>query len=155
MKAYIGIDHISITNIKYQCLGLGILVFNYQSLMLMEFMPFMVRFLQTWILKDLLGMEGNYQRSQILLEFDAFSRLTGSNVDLILTMDLGVRDAGKLEIKSFFMDLKLEDINAELECLFPRRGKCCPKKYLKSCNTILAKTVLRYRYTQPLIYKFL
>ena len=115
----------------------------------------MVRFLQTWILKDLLGMEGNYQRSQILLEFDAFSRLTGSNVDLILTMDLGVRDAGKLEIKSFFMDLKLEDINAELECLFPRRGKCCPKKYLKSCNTILAKTVLRYRYTQPLIYKFL
>jgi len=71
-------------------------------------------------------------------------RLTGSNVDLILTMDLGVRDAGKLEIKSFFMDLKLEDINAELECLFPRRGKCCPKKYLKSCNTILAKTVLRF-----------
>jgi len=71
-------------------------------------------------------------------------RLSGENVDITLTMDLGVRDAGKLEIKTFFMDLKLEDINAELECLFPRNGKCCPRKYLKSCSTVLAKTVLRF-----------
>jgi len=44
------------------------------------------------------------------------------------------------------MDLliNLDDIHLELECLFPRNGLCCPEKYLKSCNTILAKTVLRF-----------
>ena len=59
-------------------------------------------------------------------------------------MDLGARDNGKLEIKKFDLSLELEDIQAELECLFPRNGRCCPKKYLKSCNTILTKTVLRW-----------
>jgi len=28
--------------------------------------------------------------------------------------------------------------------ILSREGRCCPDKYLKSCNTILAKTVLRF-----------
>ena len=34
----------------------------------------------------------------------------------------------------------LEGIYLEMERLFHR--KCCPKRYLKSCNTILTKTIL-------------
>ena len=70
-------------------------------------------------------------------------RLTGKKVDFTLVMRLGVREGGKIEITSSDLNVELKDIHAELECLFPRRGKCCPRKYLKSCNTILAKTVLR------------
>ena len=29
-----------------------------------------------------------------------------------------------------------------------RNGRCCPRKYLKSCNTILSKTVHRYPFLQ-------
>ena len=71
-------------------------------------------------------------------------RLSGKNADLTIDMSLGAKDNGKLEIKRFDLSLELEDIKAELECLFPRNGKCCPRKYLKSCNTILTKTVLRF-----------
>ena len=70
-------------------------------------------------------------------------RLAGKKVDFTLVMRLGVREGGKIEITSSDLNVELKDIHAELECLFPRRGKCCPRKYLKSCNTILAKTVLR------------
>lgn len=70
-------------------------------------------------------------------------RLAGKKVDFTLVMRLGVREGGKIEIASSDLNVELKDIHAELECLFPRRGKCCPRKYLKSCNTILAKTVLR------------
>ena len=70
-------------------------------------------------------------------------RLAGKKVDFTLIMRLGVREGGKIEITSSDLNVELKDIHAELECLFPRRGKCCPRKYLKSCNTILAKTVLR------------
>ena len=71
-------------------------------------------------------------------------RLAGKKVDFTLDMRLGVREGGKIEITSSDLNVELKDIHAELECLFPRRGKCCPRKYLKSCNTILAKTVLRW-----------
>ena len=67
----------------------------------------------------------------------------GSKEERLCGMVVGVREAGKIEITSSDLNVELKDIHAELECLFPRRGKCCPRKYLKSCNTILAKTVRR------------
>ena len=70
-------------------------------------------------------------------------RLSGKSAELTIDMDIGARSNGKLEITSFDLALELDDIKAELECLFPRNGRCCPRKFLKSCNTILAKTVLR------------
>ena len=80
----------------------------------------------------------------IILTFtNCNGRLAGKKVDFTLVMQLGVREGGKIEITSSDLNVELKDIHAELECLFPRRGKCCPRKYLKSCNTILAKTVLR------------
>merc|ERR1719427_1154712 len=54
-------------------------------------------------------------------------RLEGKNVDLTI------------ELK-----LDLDDIDLELECLFPKEGKCCPRKYLKSCNPGLARIVLKF-----------
>jgi len=71
-------------------------------------------------------------------------KLTGAKVLLTIDMNLGVRDGGKMEVKDFDLNIKLEDIKAELECLFPKNGRCCPRKFLKSCNEILAKTVLRF-----------
>jgi len=65
------------------------------------------------------------------------------NAYAIVDMKLG-RNGSKIEIVEMDLLLKLEDMHVEMDCLFPRRnGKCCPRKYLKSCNTILAKTVLR------------
>ena len=58
-------------------------------------------------------------------------------------MRLGVREGGKILVTDFDMNLGLENIKVELECLFPKDGKCCPEKYLKSCNSILTKVVLR------------
>jgi len=73
-------------------------------------------------------------------------KLTGAKVVLTINMKLGVRDDGenKMEVTDFDLNIKLEDIKAELECLFPKNGRCCPRKFLKSCNEILAKTVLRF-----------
>ena len=70
-------------------------------------------------------------------------RLNAKQVDLTVEMDLGVRDGDKLEAKTFDLNLDLDDINVEMECLFPKNDRCCPRKFLKSCNAILAKTVLR------------
>ena len=71
-------------------------------------------------------------------------RLSGNNAELIIDMGIGPKSDGKLEVTTFDFALELDTLKAELECLFPRNGRCCPRKYLKSCNTILAKTVLRY-----------
>ena len=70
-------------------------------------------------------------------------RLKAKQVDLDIEVGLGIRDGDKLEAKTFDLNLALDDINVEMECLFPRNGRCCPRKFLKSCNSILAKTVLR------------
>jgi len=62
---------------------------------------------------------------------EAFAKLTlGSKGKNILVTDLD-------------LSLELDDIHLELECLFPRNGRCCPRKFLKSCNSVLAKTVLK------------
>ena len=71
-------------------------------------------------------------------------RLRAKQVDLDIEVGLGIRDGDKLEAKTFDLKLALDDINVEMECLFPRNGRCCPRKFLKSCNSILAKTVLRF-----------
>ena len=90
------------------------------------------------------GWIKKYRRQLIIFTFTYCNgRLAGKKVDFTLVMRLGVREGGKIEIASSDLNVELKDIHAELECLFPRRGKCCPRKYLKSCNTILAKTVLR------------
>ena len=61
------------------------------------------------------------------------------NVTLILVPeDDGVR------VTDVLISVDLDKMTLEMECLFPRNGKCCPRKYLKSCNTILTKTILRY-----------
>ena len=70
-------------------------------------------------------------------------RLNAKNVDLTIEMKLGTRK-DKIFVTDFDLRLDLDDIDLELECLFPNEnGKCCPRKYLKSCNAILAKVVLR------------
>ena len=53
-------------------------------------------------------------------------------------------EGGKIVVTSLDLSIELDKIKLELECLFPRKGACCPKKHLKSCNPVLAKTVLRY-----------
>ena len=71
-------------------------------------------------------------------------RLTADKVDMTVEMGLGARDDGNLEAKTFDLNLDLDDINVEMECLFPKNnGRCCPRKFLNSCKPILAKTVLR------------
>ena len=72
-------------------------------------------------------------------------RLSANKVDMTIEMDLGTRDDGNLEAKTFNLNLDLDDINVEMECLFPKNnGRCCPRKFLRSCKPILAKTVLRF-----------
>jgi len=71
-------------------------------------------------------------------------RLQGKNVDLSIKMKLGTRSGEKLLITDFDMLLDLDDMQVELECLFPKNGKCCDQKYLRSCNATLAKVVLRF-----------
>ena len=78
----------------------------------------------------------------ILIEY-GFDRLEGKNVDLTIEMKLGTRPDNKILVTDFDLKLDLDDIDLELECLFPKKGKCCPRKYLKSCNAILTKVVLR------------
>ena len=69
--------------------------------------------------------------------------MLGKSVDLVIEMKLGTRSGDKILVTDFDMKLDLEDINLELECLFPKNGKCCPRKHLKSCNASLTKVVLR------------
>jgi len=72
-------------------------------------------------------------------------RLNAKNVDLTIEMKLGTRAQDKIFVTDFDLKLDLDDIDLELECLFPKEnGECCPRKYLKSCNQTLAKVVLRF-----------
>merc|ERR1711915_368005 len=55
-------------------------------------------------------------------------RLNAKNVDLTIEMKLGTRK-NKIFVTDFDLRLDLDDIDLELECLFPNEnGKCCPKK---------------------------
>ena len=79
-----------------------------------------------------------------LYAFCSSFRLDAKNVDLTIEMKLGTRAQDKIFVTDFDLKLDLDDIDLELECLFPNQnGKCCPRKYLKSCNQTLAKVVLR------------
>eukprot|EP00092_Neocalanus_flemingeri_P106478 GFUD01136635.1.p1 GENE.GFUD01136635.1~~GFUD01136635.1.p1 ORF type:complete len:254 (-),score=52.36 GFUD01136635.1:52-813(-) len=71
-------------------------------------------------------------------------RLEGKAVDFTIEMKLGTRSGSKILVTDFNLKLDLDDINLELECLFPKNGKCCPRKFLKSCNAFLTKVVLRF-----------
>eukprot|EP00092_Neocalanus_flemingeri_P026908 GFUD01029168.1.p1 GENE.GFUD01029168.1~~GFUD01029168.1.p1 ORF type:complete len:238 (-),score=47.82 GFUD01029168.1:4286-4969(-) len=63
---------------------------------------------------------------------------------VIVTAKLKLGPKGKnIQVTDLQLSLELGGINLELECLFPRNGACCPRKYLKSCNSVLTKTVLR------------
>merc|ERR1712142_660816 len=68
-------------------------------------------------------------------------RLQAKDVGLTADMKLGTRAGGKLLIKELVLDADFNNIDLELECLFPRDGKCCPQKYLKSCSPGLARLV--------------
>ena len=69
-------------------------------------------------------------------------RFAADKVDVSIVLSLGA-DGEKVKITDVQLSIELDDIDLELECLFPRNGKCCPDRYLKSCNSVLAKTVLR------------
>jgi len=71
------------------------------------------------------------------------TRFRGDNV--YATVALKVQPNGEvIEVTDIDVDIKMEDFKLELECLFPRNGQCCEEKFLKSCNSILSKTVHRF-----------
>merc|ERR1719461_700134 len=70
-------------------------------------------------------------------------RFSADRLYAISNIKLG-KKGSKIEVVDMDLQISLDDMHLELECLFPRAGQCCPDKYLKSCNTILAKTVLRF-----------
>ena len=73
-----------------------------------------------------------------------FFRFSADKVFVNCTLILNTNPSGDgVLVQDILINVDLEGINLEMECLFPRNGKCCPKKYLKSCNTILTKTILR------------
>jgi len=72
-------------------------------------------------------------------------RFSADKVFVNCTLILNTNPTGDgVIVQDILINVDLEGINLEMECLFPRNGKCCPKKYLKSCNTILTKTILRF-----------
>jgi len=70
-------------------------------------------------------------------------RFSADKVYITASVKLGEK-GDKIDVKDLSLALKLSDIHIEMECLFPKNGRCCPKKYLKSCNSVLAKTVHRF-----------
>jgi len=71
-------------------------------------------------------------------------RLSASDVSLTAEMKLGTRPGGKILVEELDLIPDFNNIDLELDCLFPKEGKCCPKKFLKSCNPGLAKIVLKF-----------
>ena len=71
------------------------------------------------------------------------NRFSADEVSVNVTLVLVPEDDG-VRVTDVLISVDLDKMTLEMECLFPRNGKCCPRKYLKSCNTILTKTILRY-----------
>lgn len=69
-------------------------------------------------------------------------RFSADSVEAFAKLTLG-SSGDKIAVTGLDLRIELDEINLELECLFPKNGACCPKKYLKSCNANLAKTVLK------------
>ena len=58
-------------------------------------------------------------------------------------MQLGSRPGGKILVEDMDLDdTYFDNIDLELDCLFPKDEKCCPEKFRKSCNPGLARIVL-------------
>merc|ERR1712073_113351 len=70
-------------------------------------------------------------------------RVEADGVYITASIKLG-ENGDKVDVKDLDLTVELQDVHIEMECLFPRNGKCCPKKYLKSCNSVLSKTVHRF-----------
>jgi len=70
-------------------------------------------------------------------------RFSADKVSVIASVKLGEK-GDKVDVKDMDLTIKLQNIHIEMECLFPKNGKCCPKKFLKSCNSVLSKTVHRF-----------
>jgi len=70
-------------------------------------------------------------------------RFSADAVSVNVTLLLVPEDDG-VRVTDVLISVDLDKMTLEMECLFPRNGKCCPRKYLKSCNTILTKTILRF-----------
>jgi len=93
--------------------------------------------------------EGTYRMSgTIPPNFDlGFStgdeRFSADKLYVTASVKLGEKGT-KIDVKDLDLSIKIQDIHIEMECLFPRNGQCCPKKYLKSCNSVLSKTVHRF-----------
>ena len=79
---------------------------------------------------------------RLLWKTELILRFTADKVSVDATLVLVPQGDG-VKVSDVKIGVDLEGIYLEMECLFPRNGKCCPKKYLKSCNTILTKTILR------------
>lgn len=46
--------------------------------------------------------------------------MNGNNVDLTVKMNLGTRSGGKILVEDMDVNIDLNDMEAELECLFPK-----------------------------------
>eukprot|EP00092_Neocalanus_flemingeri_P021314 GFUD01023101.1.p1 GENE.GFUD01023101.1~~GFUD01023101.1.p1 ORF type:complete len:256 (-),score=56.09 GFUD01023101.1:111-878(-) len=106
---------------------------------------------RTWVIKlsiPTLNSVGMYRMFGTIWNFD-FGQSTGDesfSADSVdVTAKLSIAPKGNnVEVTDLQLSIEMEHINLELECLFPRNGACCPEKYLKSCNSVLTKTVLRF-----------
>jgi len=70
-------------------------------------------------------------------------RFSADKVTIVASVKLGEK-GDKVDVTDLDLAIKLQDIHIEMECLFPRNGNCCERKFLKSCNSVLAKTVHRF-----------
>ena len=102
----------------------------------------LANFPQIWIWEAQLERKG---RNFILIPWvrNFLSRLSASDVRLTGEMKLGTRPGDKILVKELDLIPDFNNIDLELECLFPKDGKCCPDKFLKSCNPGLARIVLK------------
>lgn len=66
--------------------------------------------------------------------------ITSSLLDMTAILYLSETQLSKISL--FFATFKRFCLFANFYVTF-RNGRCCPKKYLKSCNSVLAKTVHR------------
>ena len=119
----------------------------FQMLTLLECTRCTALFLQAQTSVYPLEMKG-YVRWRCHLQLRLECRFSADSVQVRVRITLGEKGTN-VEVTDLELNINLAKINLELECLFPKDGKCCPEKYLKSCNAVLAKTVLRLVRSDP------
>ena len=72
-----------------------------------------------------------------------YCRFSADSVEVQTVLTFGPK-GNNVHVTDIQLSIELDDIGLELECLFPKNGKCCPRKHLKSCNALLTKAVLRF-----------